>query len=100
MYPVDWSGGSDEPQQTGERSEIEAAEAGGGTRHHSISRARRPTSRMRKITRRSRQVGRTMQLDVMQGVSISDLLLMRGAVFYRGSMGEHCSSIRYRWQTR
>ena len=27
MYPADWAGGSDEPQQTGERA-IEAAKAG------------------------------------------------------------------------
>jgi putative transposase len=28
MYPADWAGGSDQPQQAGERSAIEAAKAG------------------------------------------------------------------------
>jgi len=33
---------------------------------------------MQEITRRIRQAGRTMQLDVMQGVWVSDMLLDAG----------------------
>jgi len=42
---------------------------------------------MQEITRRIRQAGRTMQLDVMQGAWISDMAARRGSsVFYRRSI--------------
>jgi hypothetical protein len=52
---------------------------------------------MQEIINRIRQVGRRMQVDVMQGAWVSDMLLgMRVVVFYHRSMDERCSSIRYR----
>jgi len=56
---------------------------------------------MQEITNRIRRGGRRMQLDVMQGAWVSDICCSRRAVvFYHRSMGERCSSIRYRLQTR
>jgi hypothetical protein len=50
--------------------------------------------------KRIRQAGRTMQLDVMQGAWVSDMLLdARVVVFYR-NVGERCISIRYGLQQR
>ena len=53
-----------------------------------------------EITRRIRQAGRTMQADVMQGPGSAICCSMRVTVFYHRSVGERCSSNRYRLQTR
>ena len=53
-----------------------------------------------EITRRIRAAGRPMQLDVMRGRESAICSSMRVVVFYGRSMGERCTSIRYRLQTR
>jgi 2-keto-3-deoxy-L-rhamnonate aldolase RhmA len=43
---------------------------------------------MQEITRRIRQAGRTMQLDVMQGAWVSDMLLDAGRRILPGPMAD------------
>jgi 2-keto-3-deoxy-L-rhamnonate aldolase RhmA len=51
---------------------------------------------IQEITRRIRQAGRRMQLDVMQGAWVSICCSTPVVVFYHRSVGERCSSIRHR----